>query len=218
MKSGFQEIPTPKRYLGKPCLVCNHHFQETGKSLRLIAENKCCYCLFLKGQARQKKNPEHYREATRLWRQRHPERYKKAQRLSQQKRIKNDPAYRIHKKISNGLRRELVKGDKKGISWLRWAGYTAQELKEYLEKLFRAGMSWDNYGTYWVIDHIIPRVVFKYISYDSIEFRMCWALPNLQPMIRHENEAVKRDRLDYYSEYFYNSKLEEIKQFVKEYF
>lgn len=34
-------------------------------------------------------------------------------------------------------------------------GYSPKDLKEHLEKQFKDGMNWDNYGE-WHIDHIIP--------------------------------------------------------------
>lgn len=45
---------------------------------------------------------------------------------------------------------------KKTKSTLKYLGCSIQEYKLYLEKQFNESMSWENYGTYWEIDHIIP--------------------------------------------------------------
>ena len=65
----------------------------------------------------------------------------------------------------------------------------------------------------WII---IPRRLFD--EYNKTERLMCWSLPNLQPLSYKENEKDKRGRIDYYPKEFYNNKLEEIRQFVKERF
>jgi len=107
---------------------------------------------------------------------------------------------------------KILKGEKKGTAWTKLVGYTSKELRAHLESQFTSNMSWDNYGTYWVVDHIIPRRVFD--QRNKLEMMLCWALPNLQPMERHKNDK-KGGKVNYYSEEFYNNKLEEIRQFVK---
>ena len=48
-------------------------------------------------------------------------------------------------------------------------------------------MSWENYGSYWHIDHIKPDSRFIYESVEDIEFKKCWALSNLQPLKAEDN-------------------------------
>lgn len=57
-------------------------------------------------------------------------------------------------------------------------GYSLAALKRHIELQFIPGMSWDNYGTFWEIDHRIPLSHFKFPE----EIKACWALTNLQPM------------------------------------
>jgi len=69
-------------------------------------------------------------------------------------------------------------------------GYTVAKLMAHLEKLFRPGMCWENYGRGgWHIDHIIPRAAFNYQTPQDIDFKRCWALSNLQPLWERENIA-----------------------------
>ena len=49
----------------------------------------------------------------------------------------------------------VVKG-KKTKSSLEYLGCSGEYYRTYLEKMFLEGMSWDNYGKEWEIDHIIP--------------------------------------------------------------
>ena len=54
-------------------------------------------------------------------------------------------------------------------------------------------MSWDNYGSYWHVDHIKPKSLFHYNNSENPEFKKCWALENLQPLEKFEN-IRKRDK------------------------
>jgi hypothetical protein len=60
-------------------------------------------------------------------------------------------------------------------------------------------MSWENYGSYWHIDHIIPVSSFALIrqdgEYDWDEVRQCWSLANLQPLTAAENFNKSGNRL-----------------------
>lgn len=66
---------------------------------------------------------------------------------------------------------------KKTKSTLETLGYSRNELKEHLEKLFTEGMSWDNYGE-WHIDHIKPISSFD----KNTDPKIVNSLDNLQPL------------------------------------
>jgi len=53
---------------------------------------------------------------------------------------------------------QAMKSSKNGSSILDYLSYSMQELKQHLENNFDDKMSWDNYGDYWQIDHIIPQI------------------------------------------------------------
>lgn len=90
---------------------------------------------------------------------------------------------RLNRNITE-LIRVALKKNKTG--WRSSVGWTMPELKAHLEKHFRFGMSWDNYGK-WHLDHIKPRSLFTFSSPQDPEFKECWALSNLQPLWAHEN-------------------------------
>jgi hypothetical protein len=48
-------------------------------------------------------------------------------------------------------------------------------------------MTWENYGSFWHVDHITPKSWFKYESIKDAKFKECWALSNLQPKLRMDN-------------------------------
>lgn len=93
---------------------------------------------------------------------------------------------KINKAISERVRWTL-RGGKEGKHWGNILGYNLSDLMSELEKDFRDGMTWDNYGNVWHIDHIIPLAHFQYASPKDIEFKKAWALGNLQPLLVAEN-------------------------------
>ena len=128
-----------------------------------------------------KNNPEKVKEYRRKRRLKNTE----YQRVYQRERIRNNPIYRLHKNLSRAINYSL-KGGKNGRSWNKLVGYDTQELKRHLERQFREGMTWENYGK-WHIDHRIPISLFNITSEKCKGFKKCWALENLQPMWQKEN-------------------------------
>lgn len=124
-----------------------------------------------------------------------------AEHRHERDRIKwaTDPNYRLSKQVATQMRSDL-RGRKNGRHWEDLVGYTKDELKTHLQEHWLPGMTWDNYGksTGWVIDHIIPRSLWKFETADDPEFKQCWALANLQPLGWREN-LIKNNRTIYYS-------------------
>lgn len=80
-----------------------------------------------------------------------------------------------------------------GVGWTGrpWAHleYTPEDLVSHLESQFSEGMTWDNYGTWWEIDHKAPVSWFKVKSIGDRAFNKCWALANLQPLLKRANRS-----------------------------
>lgn len=73
-------------------------------------------------------------------------------------------------------------------------GCNPEFLKEYLEKQFREGMSWENYGLFgWHIDHIIPLSLAKT---EEELYKLCH-YTNLQPLWAEENLKKNNKIIDY---------------------
>jgi hypothetical protein len=111
-------------------------------------------------------------------------------RVKERKAI--DPAFKL---ITN-LRVRQYAVLKRKASTTKGLGCDSSFLKEYIEKQFTEGMSWDNYGNkeeQWSIDHIKPLSLY----YDNPEL-----LPelihytNLQPMWHIDNIKKKNKLVD----------------------
>jgi hypothetical protein len=103
-----------------------------------------------------------------------------------QKKKRQDPIIRLSNNISRRIS-EALHGKKSGKRWESLVGYTIEDLKNHLQKHFTKEMSFNNYGSYWHIDHIKPRCLFKYSSIEDKEFKECWSLNNLRPLEASEN-------------------------------
>jgi len=67
-------------------------------------------------------------------------------------------------------------------------GCTIEELKEYFEKQFKDGMTWDNHTYYgWHVDHFIPCCNYN-LSIEE-EQKKCFHYSNLRPVWREENQS-----------------------------
>ena len=93
--------------------------------------------------------------------------------------------YRIKKSLAARLRCVLTKN----TSTMNYIGCNIQYFREWLEYNFTQDMNWDNYGTYWSIDHIIP--VCKYDLTNEDEKLKCWNWSNMMPVTINYNSSKK---------------------------
>ena len=89
-----------------------------------------------------------------------------------------------------------LKGTKADRHWEDLVPYNLEQLKQHLESQFTAEMSWDNYGFYWEIDHIIPQNLFNITIAESKDFQICWSLMNLRPLEKLVNRSRPKDGRD----------------------
>lgn len=94
-------------------------------------------------------------------------------------RTKNDIQYKVSRNIRSRIRAAITKGFKKGRC-IELLGCTIPELKSYLEARFLPTMTWENYGTLWHIDHIIPCASYNLV--DPEQQKKCFHYTNLQPL------------------------------------
>jgi Prasinovirus endonuclease VII len=144
-----------------------------------------------KARAYRAKNPEASRAANKKWRERHPERMKAARTAWEQKnpgrqsaRLKAEPSFKIARNLRNRLWC-VLKGLDKSASTLRLLGMDLKEFRIYIQGQFRSGMTWENYGPVWHLDHVVPCAKFN-LS-DAEQQKICFRWDNLQPLFAEEN-------------------------------
>ena len=108
-----------------------------------------------------------------------------------------DQDFRL-KEILRSKYHKMVNGI--NTSYKEIIGCSTEMFKNWLEFQFDENMNWDNLGSYWQIDHILPMNGF--ITTEMSQMRVCFNWTNLQPLEKIENRQ-KSDKL--YLHYYFNS-------------
>lgn len=96
-------------------------------------------------------------------------------------RLKQNLRSRIWHALKHGNKKENFK---------ELIGCSVEELKLYIEKQFKNGMNWNNYGSEWHLDHIKPCVLFDMTVKE--QRLQCFNYKNLQPLWKLENMIKNR--------------------------
>ena len=158
------------------CYWCKKCFKEYKK--------KVYQKLFFAGYCSTYKYLERNRQGYKKWYYKGENKKKKFEYAK--KRKKENPKLKLDNNVSNIIWR-CLKGNKMNKSWKYLVNFTLQDLTHHLEKQFDDKMSWQNYGSYWHLDHIVPKSWFPYETAEEQAFKNCWGLANLQPLEAKEN-------------------------------
>ena len=99
-------------------------------------------------------------------------------------RWRNDLTWRMKQTLRARIRTAL-KGKRKSTSSMVLIGCSMPEFFRWIEDQFLPGMSWENYGPVWHIDHIRPCATYDLLEPD--QQRACFHYTNLQPLFATDN-------------------------------
>lgn len=167
--------------------VCNSNNPKTAKDIwnRTYSKNKSKH--LERSIKWAKKNPEKRKVIHDKNKLKYIDRYRKNASIRDQQKRKNDPLFRLNRNISKEIW-AFLNGKKQGKTWKSFVKYDINELKALLESKFSDKMNWDNYGTYWELDHIIPLYFFKDLPLEESIVK-AWDLSNLQPLEIYLNRS-----------------------------
>lgn len=94
------------------------------------------------------------------------------------------PDYRL-KRAMRGRINIALRGIRKLGSTVKLLGCDLETLRNWLESQFVDGMSWENYGPVWHVDHVVPISWFD-LSCEESQKR-AFNYKNLQPLFAEEN-------------------------------
>lgn len=148
------------------------------------------------------KNIEKSRSIKRKNKLKYLDKYRKMENLRCREKRKNNILYKISRNISKEIWAALH-GKKQGRTFKSFLSYEITSIKNHLESKFSKEMNWENYGSYWEIDHIVPISHFyeKYTIEDAV--KRAWDINNLQPLEKRLNRS-KQHRNTYTREEFLN--------------
>ena len=130
------------------------------------------------------KNPEKFKEICKKYREKDD--YREKQNTYTRNRYATDLKYKLQKVFRNRIRYFVKGGNTKGNEkYEALLACSWDTLREWLEFNFTEGMTWENYGTLWHIDHTMPCSVFD-LSIEENQ-KACFNWSNLAPMLGPEN-------------------------------
>lgn len=100
-------------------------------------------------------------------------------------RKKDDPLFRLIMNLRQRIRTALH-GKTKSASTMELLGCSIEHFQSHIESQFRPGMTWDNYGPVWHLDHRKPFAVFENLLDPEQQREVCH-YTNLQPLFAEEN-------------------------------
>lgn len=118
---------------------------------------------------------------------------------------KQNPYYALKEALKVRIFDILKSSKKEKTSNL--VGCSCEELKIWIESHFDENISWDNYSTYWHLDHVIPIAFFDLTIED--ERYICFNWSNVRPLEKKQNISKSDNILEKYILQHY----EELKKF-----
>lgn len=90
--------------------------------------------------------------------------------------------------------------DRKG-TWCKYFDFSPLAAREHLEANFCEGMTFDNHGDVWHIDHVIPLAAMPFDSLEDANFKKVWDYTNLSPKFIKDNLAKhsKHENIKYFT-------------------
>jgi hypothetical protein len=132
-------------------------------------------------------NKEHRKEYLKEYREKNIDRIREVKRTYEKTRKHNDPIYKLINNFRTAIYQVLKENNvQKNGHYFEILKYSPEDLIFHLERQFKDGMKWDNYGE-WHVDHVLPISRHNIQEIGDEEFMKCWSLNNLQPMWGEEN-------------------------------
>jgi hypothetical protein len=188
----------------KKCTMCgeiklvDEFYKRKGRGIfGRVAECKLCSCAreHNMDDANRKKhndlhkrwfseNKEHVREYNKKYREDNKKILRYNYKIYLREKKKNDLNFRIRIKLGK-IMHDYVKKRRRSNTASKLLGCSIDEFRIYMASKFRDGMTWENHGILWEIDHIFP--LSKFDLTDEYQQRIAFNYNNMQPLLRKEN-------------------------------
>ena len=135
-------------------------------------------------QEYRKNNPNYYKKTN----------YLKSMYKYRKKKREQSSSYKLLESLRN-RQREALKGLCKHKHTRELLGCSINEACKFIESKFQPGMAWQNWGSVWELDHIIPLAMFN--LEDNEEQKFGFHYTNLQPLFikQHKTKTIVDCRL-----------------------
>jgi hypothetical protein len=107
--------------------------------------------------------------------------YLEVKKNTQRRNLEENPLVRFGITMRTSLRHKL----KQSKSDVQYLGTPVTLIKAWLETNFQEDMTWENYGSYWHIDHTLPLSAWN--LEDEDECILCFGWHNILPLTKMQN-------------------------------
>lgn len=205
---------TSERYVsGGACVECSRNYPEYNKNIKKY--QKEWYQINKEHRKRKNKEwyennkerhaktvrkahserPEHYREYRKRYKKENRDKVNAYNRKYSYQRYHSNAEYKVSKIIRSYLQRVLnITKEGKEDSSYDVLGYTPAEFMDNMNDKLLEGMTWENHGEVWHIDHIIP--VSRLVAEGVQDPKVINSLDNLLPMYSEHNKNKHAKTLD----------------------
>ena len=196
-KDGFDNNGHKRRSFS--CLCCKNIYDISRRQKNKEKSKEYFYKYYREHKKERSEYNRQYSRDNKIKRQLYKKKYRedpknrRKRNLWEKNNRDSNPRIKINLLMSTSVRKSIK--DKNSRSWVELVDYSLEELMSHLESKFRDGMTWQNHGKVWHIDHIKPKSLFCFESKNDPEFKKCWALENLQPLLVKEN-LIKGNRFE----------------------
>jgi hypothetical protein len=109
-------------------------------------------------------------------------------------KIKNNPSFKLEVRLRARIYSAFVSQStsKTERTW-KYIGCSPKFFQEWIEYQLYDGMTMENYGKFWHIDHVKP--CSSYNLTEQLEIEKCFNWKNLRPLLASKNH-IKKDKID----------------------
>lgn len=132
------------------------------------------------------KNKEKIKQLNKEWILKNKEAHRAQQRAYLNNRLKTDHEFRLKHYLKSRVREAIHgAGTQKAAKTMELLGCSMLDFRAHLQSQFTPEMTWDNYGSYWHVDHKRPLASFDLTNPE--EQKAAFHYTNCQPLEGSEN-------------------------------
>ena len=161
--------------------VCNTCSEEKDIEEFRVNRGSCLNCERVYGRDYNQRT-----DTRKIWSENNRERHRFLTSRWHNEKLQSDPIYKF-KYLQRSRLSSIVKKFKQGYSaddFIEYLG-NLQIIQEWLEFCMTEEMTWENHGSYWHLDHVIPLYHFDFSIDNEIYLGFNWK--NVMPLTKEEN-------------------------------
>ena len=101
--------------------------------------------------------------------------------------------FREKRKWQLALRRYVLE-ENKSSAYAQYFGLSINDFRKWIELQFTKDLSWENFGSAWQFDHVVPVTYFDFSKENDL--KLCWNFINIRVEKTTPEEKTANNRID----------------------